>query len=295
MKLILLSVLSAFFLICCTKKNRETPALTFKGSNTSNEVVYALSKHFNKNSKKKIIVLGGGSEEAVQEFLNGNLYYLNCSRKLSDNEIKKAERTFDKKVKEIIIGLDAIALIVNPKLGVHDLNLTQISDILEGRTTNWKTFGGPDLKIQLYGRKSTSGTNHFIKDKFAPNGYVSGIIEKDNAKEIVKAIKQDLAGFSYVDLASISTKEHFPIEGIWAINIAIEGGSSISPFERMAVLNGNYPLSRPLYQYIVDFEDIIINDFINFELSDIGQDLMEREGFFKILPMHRALNKENGF
>ena len=38
-----------------------------------------------------------------------------------------------KKIKEVIIGLDAIAIIVNPKLGVHELNLTQIGQIFEGK------------------------------------------------------------------------------------------------------------------------------------------------------------------
>lgn len=292
MKLILLS---ALILLSCSKTNIEKLALTFKGSNTSNSIVSDLAKHFNKNSESKIIVTGGGSEEAIKEFISGNLFYLNSSRKLSEDEISKVEQINDKKVREIIIGLDAIAIIVNPKLGVHELNLSQISSIFEGEITNWKELGGPNLNIKIYGRNQKSGTYHFIKDKFAPDGFSNQLIEKQKPKELITAIKNDLAGVSYVDLASISTKEHFPIKGIWAMNIAIDGGESISPFERIAVLNGNYPISRPLYQYLVDFENPVIKSFINYELSNKGQNLMEMSGFFKILPMHVALNKENGF
>lgn len=270
-------------------------ALTFKGSNTSNHIVSEIAKMYNKSAQKKIKVMGGGSEEAIREFVSGDLNYLNSSRKLTIDEISKTEKLLNKKVKEIIIGLDALAIIVNPKLGVHELSLHEISEIFEGKKTNWKEFGGPNLKITIYGRKNTSGTFHFVKDKFAPNGFVKGIVEKNNSAEIVKAIKNDLSGFSYVDLASISSKEHFPINGIWAINISIDGGNSISPFERLAVLDGKYPLSRPLFQYIIDADNEIVNDFIKFELSDIGQDLIERKGFFKILPMHIAWNKENGY
>ena len=292
MKFILFTVL---FLLSCAKQNAEKLALTFKGSNTSSEVVNMLAKIHNKSKIKKIQVLGGGSEEAINEFISGDLFYLNSSRKLNPEEIQQVERVNDKKVKEVIFALDAIALIVNPKLGVHELNLTQISDILQGKIKNWKELGGPNLEITIYGRKNSSGTCHFIKEKFAPNGFATNIVEKNNSNEIVRAVKSDLSAFSYVDLKSISNKDHFPKRGIWAINIAIEGGNSVSPFERLVVLNGQYPLSRPLYQYIVDFEDPIISDFVRFELSDIGQDLIEREGFFKILPMQKALNKEFGF
>jgi phosphate transport system substrate-binding protein len=292
MKLFLFALL---FLISCSKKNTEKLALTFKGSNTSNEVVNELAKKYNRTSEKKIFVTGGGSEEAIKDFTSGNLYYLNSSRKLTDEEISKVEEIHDKKVREVIIGLDAIAIIVNPKLGVHELNLAQIGQIFEGKITNWKELGGPNLSIQVYGRKSSSGTCHFIKDKFAPNGFISSLVEKNNAKEIIKTIKTDLAGISYVDLASVTNKNHFPIDGIWALNVTVDDENFISPFERMAVLNGNYPISRPLYQYLVDFEDKVITDFIKFELSEKGQILIEKNGFFKILPMHTSLNKENGF
>lgn len=118
-------VLVALFLVSCSKSDSEKLDLTFKGSNTSNLVVSELAKLHNRSAKKKIQILGGGSEEAIKEFKDGDLYYLNSSRKLSSHEIQEVENVHTKKVKEIIIGLDAIAIIVNPKLGVHELNLKQ--------------------------------------------------------------------------------------------------------------------------------------------------------------------------
>jgi phosphate transport system substrate-binding protein len=289
------SLFIALIFFSCSKKYEDKSSFSFKGSNTSNEVVSEMARCFNSNTGKKIKVMGGGSEQAIKEFISGDLYYLNSSRKLTKNEISKVEALQDKKVKELIIGLDAIAIIVNPKLGVHELSLTQISNIFEGKTRNWQDLGGPNLMIRIYGRNKASGTCHFMKDKFAPNGFGSSIVEKNNSKEIIKAIKSDLAGISYVDLSSISNEEHFPISGIWAMNISIDGEVSVSPFERIAVLSGNYPISRPLYQYVVDFENPVINSFLKYELSPEGQNLMEKYGFFKILPIHESLNRENGF
>lgn len=36
---------------------------------------------------------------------------------------------------------------------------------------------------------------------------------------------------------------------IWAVNIYIEGGSAISPYETSQIMTGNFFLTRPLYQY----------------------------------------------
>jgi len=34
----------------------------------------------------------------------------------------------------------------------------------QGKITNWKSVGGPDAKITLYGRENSSGTYSFFKD-----------------------------------------------------------------------------------------------------------------------------------
>lgn len=287
-------IILVFILTCCKTKEIYSPTY-FKGSNTSKDLVSELASHFNKSQELKIKVDGGGSEKAITDFLNGDLLALNSSRKLTQEELSKVEQKHGKEVKEVIIALDAVAIIVNPKLGVHDLTLQQISDILSGKIKNWKELNGPNKDIFIYGRDSLSGTHHFIKDKFIENRFAENFIVQPHARAIVQSIKNDIAGIGYVDLSSITDKNHFPKKGIWAINIIAEGQTAISPFERMKILDGTYPLTRPLYQYLVGVDNQVVNDFIAFELSDNGQLIVEKDGFFPIQAIHKQMNADNGF
>ena len=283
------------FLFSCGKTSNPDADLTFEGSNTSKNLVELLATNYNSSSKKKIKVKGGGSEKAIESFLHGNIKLLNSSRKLNADEIRTAEKNQGGKVKEIIIALDAVALIVNPKLGVHELSIAQIGQIYSGVITNWKEVGGPDLKIRLLGRDKESGTQHFFKEKFIEENYAPGLIEKEDPAEIVKDVQEHIGAIGYVDLAHISQKEHFPVNSIWPINISIDGQESVSPFERLQVYEGIYPLTRPIFQYIVDDNTPEVKSFIAFELSKDGQKIVETNGFFPLQSIHQQFNKKQGF
>ena len=45
------------------------------------------------------------------------------------------------------MAIDAIVPIVNPKNRVKDLTIDQLSQIYQGKITNWKEVGGDDLQI----------------------------------------------------------------------------------------------------------------------------------------------------
>ena len=288
-------VVTILLFVGCTKESFDKQNITFSGSNTSNLIVSKMANEFNKSRNKNIQIVGGGSEKAIEQFLTGDLFCLNTSRRLTSDEIRETEALHGKKVKEVIIGLDVVSIIVNPKIGVNELSISQIKEIFQGLITNWKEIGGPDMPIHVYGRDNSSGTFHFMKQKFAPEGFLKNYRVKSDSKEIVTAIKNDIAGFAYTDIASISSKKHFPILDVWPINISIEGGQAVSPFENLAVLNGLYPLSRPLYQYFVDYNCKDVNEFIQFELSEKGQEIIYQNGFYKLQPFHIQLNRKNGF
>ena len=56
------------------------------------------------------------------------------------------------------MAIDAIVPIVNPKNPVKNLTIDQLSQIYQGKITNWKEVGGDDLEIVVISRDSSSGT-----------------------------------------------------------------------------------------------------------------------------------------
>ena len=68
-------------------------------------------------------------------------------------------------MEEVIIAYDALAVIVNPSNPVSQLTRQQLEAIFRGKITNWKQLGGPDMKIIVYSRKTSSGTYEFFQRK----------------------------------------------------------------------------------------------------------------------------------
>jgi phosphate transport system substrate-binding protein len=94
-------------------------------------------------------------------------------------------------------------------------------------------------------------------------------------------------------LGSITNTEGKPYNHVWTVNIYIEGGKACSPFNREAVKYGDYPLTRPLYQYVKKGADTKVLDFIRFELQPEQQACLEKHGYFPITPIYDAINKKN--
>jgi phosphate transport system substrate-binding protein len=97
----------------------------------------------------------------IAMLLNNELAFAVSSRPISKNEYETAEkRGF--KIKEIAVGIDGIAIAVHPSLDIPGLTIQQHDDIYAGKITNWKEVGGPDLRIQPYGKIGRDNPNYAI-------------------------------------------------------------------------------------------------------------------------------------
>jgi phosphate transport system substrate-binding protein len=110
---------------------------------------------------------------------------------------------------------------------------------------------------------------------------------------IVEAIKKDKAGIGYVGVGYIVDREGKPIKGIKAIKIAKDKDSQgVSPFDFESVKKGIYPLTRPLYQYTIGKPKGNVLKFIQFILSEEGQRLVIKTGFYPVSSEYMEENKK---
>ncbi len=107
----------------------------------------------------------------------------------------------DHQVAVVIFGL-----IVNSKItGVTNLTTAQLKDIYSGKTTNWKSVGGPDLKITVVSRPANSGTRQtFQKFILGGNETISGPsnLTTDSTGTVVKNVQQTDGAIGYVALSA---------------------------------------------------------------------------------------------
>ncbi|MCT7963887.1 substrate-binding domain-containing protein [Laspinema sp. D1] len=91
------------------------------------------------------------SGTGIEMLLDNQLTFAMSARPISDAEYQKArDRGFT--LKEIPVAIDGIAIVVHPSLDIPGITMDQFDAIYAGKITNWNQVGGPDLRIQPYGK-----------------------------------------------------------------------------------------------------------------------------------------------
>lgn len=300
MKKLLIIIFPILLISSCKQTSGEkngtgAQIIEISGSDTELPIVQKLAQIYGQtNTLVTIHVNGGGSSVGFGDILNEKSQIANASRSISDKEQAEAAA---KKINllPIMFAVDAVVIITNSKLGIDSLSLEQVGQILSGKIKNWKEVGGPDKEIMVYGRDSTSGTQAFLKGKFKIGSYAQNVKTFKETKDIVSAVEKDLAGIGYSGLGYILDRNGKPNGKIWSMPLYIDAShQAVSPIKVSDVIKGDYPLTRPLYQYVKDKPEINVKNFILFELSGDGYKIIKEFGYFPINDYQKEINKLNG-
>jgi phosphate transport system substrate-binding protein len=241
--------------------------VVIKGSTTVLPIVQAaLEAYMKANPGAKISLSGGGSGEGIKALIDGSTDIANSSREIKSAEVELA-KSKGVEPKEIAVAIDAIVPIVNPKNRVKDLTIDQLSQIYQGKITNWKEVGGEDLQIVVISRDSSSGTFEawaemvLNKAKVTPKAQ----LQASNGA-IVQAISKNKYAIGYIGFGYINkTVKPLTVNGVAA--------------SAKTALSKEFPVSRHLYMYTNGEPKGETAKFIKFVLSAEGQKLVAKEGF----------------
>jgi len=262
--------------------------LEIKGSDTLVQLVADMAEaYMNDHPSADISVTGGGSGCGIAALINGEVDIADSSRRIKDSELNKASAR-GIETGEFIIARDGLSIIVNPSNPVEKLTLEEVGRIYRGEIINWKDVGGDDHDITLYGRQSTSGTYEFVREHVLEADYSPDMLNMEGNKAIVDGIKTDQSGIGYVGIGYL-------VDEVKPLDLAIDKTSEyVSPLEELAVEEGVYPLTRPLYQYTNGMPEVdsITYSFLKFELSDGGLEIIRNAGYYPPNPEDRMNNDE---
>jgi phosphate transport system substrate-binding protein len=244
-----------------------------KGSDTCLPLSQKFAEVFGKkNAGSGISVVGGGSGVGLAALLSGTTDIAQSSRKMKIDEKLKIQET-GKAVKEVVIAYDALSVIVNPSNPVSKLTREQLEGIFTGKINNWKQVGGPDMKIIVYSRETSSGTYEFFKEvvlkkkNFAPNALLMAA-----TGAIVQSVSQTKGAIGYVGLAYVEKE-------VKALQVSFDGGKSFVAPNVENAKSKKYPITRPLFYYYLTSRDAAFKPLVNFILSAEGQKIVLAEGF----------------
>ncbi|MEJ5265283.1 MAG: phosphate ABC transporter substrate-binding protein [Bacteroidales bacterium] len=243
----------------------QQKVIRVKGSDTMLPLSQKEADEFMKNNKDwKVIVNGGGSVTAVSALLSDDADLGMMSRSMKAEEKLKFQQQ-DKKLVEIIIGFDALAVIVNPQNRVDKLTIEQIEAIFTGTIDNWKQLGGEDKKIIAVSREASSGTYGFFKEHvLRDKEYGSTVLLMPNTESIVDIVAQTPSAIGYVGLAYVESK-------VKTVAVSNDNGKTFFSPNVDNCKNHKYPISRPLFYYYIDSKESLVKPFIQYVLSDAGQ------------------------
>ena len=178
---------------------------------------------------------------------------------------------FNKKVIE-----EGYVLAVNKANPVQELSAAQIKDVFDEEITNWKELGGPDMKIIVYSRETSSGTYEFFKESALKNkNYMSSSLSMPATGAVIQSVSQTKGAIGYVGLAYLSPR-------VKAIAVSYDDGKH---YVLPSLENGKkklYPVVRPLYYYYNVANKEKVTPFIDYILSPQGQNIIKNGGYIPV-------------
>ncbi len=254
-------------------------SIQIKGSDTMVNLVQAWAEHFMiKHPDTLIAVTGGGSGTGIAALLTKTCDIAQSSRKMKEKEIDEA-RSKGIDPAEFSVALDGLAVTVNPQNPVDQLTVDQLADIFTGKIKNWKEVGGDDLPIVLLSREVNSGTHDYFKEHVLRKGdskrkdeFAKSSLLMPSSQAIADEITQNPNAIGYYGMGYTN-----PTQKFLAVGEKAEGPFYLPTIEN--VRKGFYYISRPLLIYTNGQPQGLVKEFIDFALSEEGQEIVKQIDF----------------
>ncbi len=244
--------------------------LVIKGSTTVLPIAQAAAEKYMEMDKDvSISVSGGGSGNGIKAIIDGTTDIADASRFIKDKEVKAAVAKGSYPV-PFAVALDALLPVVHPSNTVKELTSEQLRAIYTGEITNWEEVGGPAKAIAVVGRDTSSGTYEtwekkiLHKDKVTPRAMV---VASNGA--MVQTVAKNPLAIGYIGIGYLD-------DSVKAITVDGISGSADT------ARTGVYPISRYLYMFTQGWPKGDALNFINFVLSDAGQEIVAKTGYVPV-------------
>jgi phosphate transport system substrate-binding protein len=250
--------------------------ITIKGSDTMLQLGQRWAEaYMQQNPGVTIQVTGGGSGVGIAALINGSTDICEVSRQIKPAEIDKLKERFNSPGVEIPVARDGLSVYLNDDNPVTELSLEQLKKIYTGVFTNWKDVGGADARIIMYGRENSSGTYSFFKDNvLAGKDFAPQTQTLPGTAAVVNAVAKDKLGIGYGGAAYA--------KGVKFVKVKKDEKSPAFEPTLENVKSGQYPLSRNLFWYLRNKPTGDLKKLVDFVLSDAGQDIVSKVGYFPL-------------
>lgn len=255
-----------------------------------------------------------GSVNGLKMLLNNQLAFSQASHSLTDDENQQV-KAMGLTLKQIPVAIDGIAIAVNHNLNIPGLTVAQIKDIYTGKLTNWKSVGGPNLKITPYSRRpEESGTSETFTESIWTEFFGESVLEKEDlganvqfiptTTEALREVAKNPGGIYYASAPEVVSQcqvKSLPLgRNVSELVPPYQGPRvplSQCPQERNQLntevfRSGEYPITRRLFVIVKQngqTEQQVGTAYANLLLTSQGQELLTKSGFISIRDANSSL------
>ena len=206
-------------------------------------------------------VTGGGSGVGILSLLEGTTDIAMSSRSLKYEE-RLRFKELGREVMETVIAFDALCVIVHPSNRGTALTRQQLEDIFRGKITRWSQVGGENIPVVVYVRETSSGTYEFFKETVLKHkNYMAGALSMPATGTVIQSVSQTRGAIGYVGFPYVNDK-------VKTLKITQNGKE--------------YPVVRPLLLYYLRPAVSEVQSFVDFVLSDSGQQIAREMGYIEV-------------
>lgn len=227
--------------------------LHYEGSSTVGKFITdAIKQYKDLSFKINTISESAGGEQCVLR--------QRCDMGGVAREIK--QRYLEAGLKPILIGRDAIAVLVNKNNPVSELSKQQLKGIFTGEITNWAEVGGQNMPIVTYVVKAASATRHVFAASILEGERYGNVKTITPDAKIASLIAKQPNAIGQLSFAFTKNRR-----GIKAL--IVEG-------QEASVHNSFYPITRPLYIVTKGEPTDKVKAFLDWTLSEQGQAVIKQ-------------------
>jgi phosphate transport system substrate-binding protein len=249
---------------------------SFSGSTTVGKFMDAMIEAFqDANPDAAVSYEGTGSSAGIAALIDGTVTMAGSSR-----EVKQAE--LDEGCVPTAVAMDGIAIIANNSVAVDDLTVAQLAGIFSGNVTKWsEVIDGAEGDIVVVNRDAASGTRATFMElvlekalgKDPEPEFTTNATETNSNGNMVQTVNTTPGSIGYCGIGFLSELTDAKPVSVAGITPSID-----------TVMDGTYPISRYLYFVTMGEPGEGEQAFIDFCLSEEGQNIVEDVGGYIKLP-----------
>lgn len=231
-----------------------------------------------------IEVSGGGSGTGIAALTSGTVDIANCSRQMTSDENERVKQNTGEAPKEFIVGYDALAVYVHKDNPLAEISIDQLANIYGegGDITEWSQLGIDNSEcsndeIIRISRQSNSGTFVYFREAILGKNrdYKLGSRDLHGSKDVVELVAHTPCAIGYSGMG-------YATEEVKMLRIAKNPGDIAHGPTAQGVLDGTYPIARPLYMYSLGTPEPQEQTYLNWIFSPVGQGIVEKTGYVPV-------------